>query len=139
VTLDNLAGFGWERPFLGVAMWFFVFGFAGLPLGGGFVGKFYVFAAAYQHGWVWLVIVGVLATLVSLYYYLGIVRAMYMRPSEELQLPPRSGVAVSGGAPARETLLHLAVGAALVVSVGSLFAVQPLIDLARHAASALPL
>src|SRR2546430_5184617 len=139
VALDNLAGFGWERPFLGVAMWFFVFGFAGLPLGGGFVGKFYVFAAAYQHGWVWLVIVGVLATLVSLYYYLGIVRAMYMRPSEELQLPPGSGVAVTGGAPAQETLLHLAVGAALVVSVGSLFAVQPLIDLARHAASALPL
>src|SRR5205823_1936187 len=56
VTLDNLAAFGWERPFLVVAMWFFVFAFAGLPLGGGFVGKFYVFAAAYEHGWVWLVI-----------------------------------------------------------------------------------
>ena len=131
VTLDNLAGFGWERPFLGVAMWFFVFGFAGLPLTGGFVGKFYVFAAAYDHGWTWLVIVGVLATLVSLYYYLGIVRAMYMRPSEEL--------AIVGGSPPRERLLHLAVGAALVVAVGSLFAVQPLIDLAEHAASSLPL
>jgi NADH-quinone oxidoreductase subunit N len=131
VTIDNLAGFGWERPFLGVAMWFFMFGFAGLPLGGGFVGKFYVFAAAYRHGWVWLVIVGVLATLVSLYYYLGIVRAMYMRPSSEL--------AIAGGSPARERLLHLAVGAAFVVSFGSLFAVQPLIDLARHAAGALPL
>jgi NADH-quinone oxidoreductase subunit N len=140
VTLDNLAGFGWERPFLGVAMWFFVFAFAGLPLGGGFVGKFYVFAAAYDHGWVWLVIVGVLATLVSLYYYLAIVRAMYMRPSEEMQLRPSGGVAaVSGGAPAKETLLQLVVGAALVVSFGSLFAVQPLVDLARHAASALPL
>ena len=139
VTLDNLAGFGWERPFLGVAMWFFVFGFAGLPLGGGFVGKFYVFAAAYDHGWTWLVIVGVLATLVSLYYYLGIVRAMYMRPAEELQVQPGGGVAVSGGAPARERLLHLAVGAAFVVSVGSLFAVQPLIDLAQNAASSLPL
>jgi NADH-quinone oxidoreductase subunit N len=139
VTLDNLAGFGWERPFLGVAMWFFMFGFAGLPLGGGFVGKFYVFAAAYDHGWVWLVIVGVLATLVSLYYYLGIVRALYMRPSEELQVQPDGPLAVSGGAPAQETLLHVAVGAAFVVSVGSLFAVQPLIDLARHAASALPL
>jgi NADH-quinone oxidoreductase subunit N len=138
VTLDNLAGFGWERPFLGVAMWFFVFAFAGLPLGGGFVGKFYVFAAAYDHGWTWLVIVGVLATLVSLYYYLAIVRAMYMRPSEELQLQPTGGVAVSGGAPAKDTLLHLAVGAALLVSVGSLFAVQPLIDLARHATSSLP-
>jgi NADH-quinone oxidoreductase subunit N len=131
VTLENLAGFGWERPFLGVAMWFFVFGFAGLPLTGGFVGKFYVFAAAYDHGWAWLVIVGVLATLVSLYYYLGIVRAMYMRPSEEL--------AIVGGSPPRERLLHLAVGAALVVAVGSLFAVQPLIDLAEHAASSLPL
>jgi NADH-quinone oxidoreductase subunit N len=130
VTLENLAGFGWERPFLGVAMWFFMFGFAGLPLGGGFVGKFYVLAAAYRHGWTWLVIVGVLATLVSLYYYLGVVRAMYMRPSEEL--------AVAGGSPPAERLLHLAVGAALAVSVGSLFAVQPLIDLARHAASALP-
>ena len=134
VTLDNLAGFGWERPFLGVAMWFFMFGFAGLPLGGGFVGKFYVFAAAYKHGWTWLVIVGVVATLVSLYYYLGVVRAMYMRPSAELQVAP---VAV-GGSPAREPLLHAAVGIALVVSVGSLFAVQPLIDLAKHAASSLP-
>ena len=131
VTLDNLAGFGWERPFLGVAMWFFVFGFAGLPLTGGFVGKFYVFAAAYDHGWAWLVIVGVLATLVSLYYYLAIVRAMYMRPSAEL--------AVAGGSPPRERLLQLAVGAALIVAVGSLFAVQPLIDLAEHAAASLPL
>jgi NADH-quinone oxidoreductase subunit N len=133
VTLDNLAGFGWERPFLGLAMWLFVFGFAGLPVGGGFVAKFYVFSAAYRHGWTWLVIVGVVATLVSLYYYLAIVRAMYMRPSAELRVVP-----VAGGSPAREPLLHVAVGMALTVSVGSLFAVGPLIDLAKHAASALP-
>jgi NADH-quinone oxidoreductase subunit N len=132
VTLDNLAGFGWERPFLGVAMWFFMFGFAGLPLTGGFTGKFYVFAAAYRHGWAWLVVVGVLATLVSLWYYLAVVRAMYMRTSDELR------VAVAGGAPAREPLLHVAVAICMVVGVGSLFAVQPLIDLARHATSALP-
>ena len=87
MTLENLAGFGWERPFLGVAMWFFMFGFAGLPLGGGFIGKFYVLSAAYDHGWTWLVIVGVLATLVSLYYYLGVVRAMYMRPGRSSPSP----------------------------------------------------
>ncbi|MDP9260883.1 MAG: NADH-quinone oxidoreductase subunit N, partial [Actinomycetota bacterium] len=132
VTLDNLAGFGWERPFLGVAMWFFLFGFAGLPLGGGFVAKFYVLSAAYQHGWTWLVIVGVVATLVSLYYYLAVVRAMYMRPSAELRLAP------AGGSPPREPLLHIAVGLALAVSVGSLFAVGPVIDLAKHAVNALP-
>ena len=79
VTFENMAGFGWERPLLGVSMWTFMLGFAGFPLTGGFVGKFYVFAAAYEHGWTWLVIVGVLATLVSLYYYLGLVRAMFMR------------------------------------------------------------
>jgi NADH-quinone oxidoreductase subunit N len=132
VTLDNLAGFGWERPFLGVAMWFFMFGFAGLPLTGGFTGKFYVFAAAYQHGWAWLVVVGVLATILSLWYYLAVVRAMYMRSSDELR------VAVAGGAPPREPLLHAAIAICMVVSVGSLFAVQPLIDLARHATSASP-
>jgi NADH-quinone oxidoreductase subunit N len=132
VTMDSLAGFGWERPFLGVALWFFMFGFAGLPLGGGFVGKFYVLAAAYRHGWTWLVIVGVIATLVSLYYYLGVVRAIYMRPPEELRIAP------AGGSPPREFFLHVAVGAALAVSVGSLFAVSPLITLARHAASSLP-
>ena len=133
VTLDNLAGFGWERPFLGLAMWLFVFSFAGLPVGGGFVGKFYVFSAAYEHGWTWLVIVGVAATLISLYYYLAIVRAMYMRQSQELRVAP-----VSGGSPPPERLLNAAVGAALVVSVGTLFAVEPLITLARHAAAALP-
>jgi NADH-quinone oxidoreductase subunit N len=133
VTLDNLAGFGWERPFLGISMWFFMFGFAGLPLGGGFIGKFYVFAAAYKHGWTWLVIVGVVATLVSLYYYLGVVRAMYMRPAEELRL-----AAVVGGSPPREAAVQVAVGAAFVVTLGSFFAVQPLIELARHAAASLP-
>jgi NADH-quinone oxidoreductase subunit N len=132
VTLENLAGFGWERPFLGVAMWFFMFGFAGLPLGGGFIGKFYVLSAAYEHGWTWLVIVGVLATLVSLYYYLGIVRALYVRPAGTVGVP-----AIVGGSPAREPFLHAAVGLALTVSVGSLFAVGPLITLARHAAASL--
>ncbi|HEX6491021.1 MAG TPA: NADH-quinone oxidoreductase subunit N [Gaiellaceae bacterium] len=137
VTLDNLAGLGWERPLLGVSMSVFMFGLAGLPPTGGFVGKFYAFSAAYRHGWTWLVIVGVFATAVSLYYYLAVIRAMYMRPAAELQLAPTAPLV--GGAPPREQLLHAAVLAALAVTVGSFFAVQPLIDVARHAASALPL
>jgi NADH-quinone oxidoreductase subunit N len=132
VTLDNLAGFGWERPLLGVSMVAFMLGFAGFPLTGGFVGKFYVFSAAYETGWTWLVIVGVAATAVSLYYYLGVIRAMYFRPSEELQLAP-----VAGGSPPPERALQTAVAAALVVTVGSFFAVQPLIDAAKKAAASL--
>jgi L-cystine uptake protein TcyP (sodium:dicarboxylate symporter family) len=58
---------------------------------------------------------------------------MYMRPSAELGL-----TAVAGGSPPREPLLHVAVGLALAVSVGSLFAVEPVIDLARHAVGSLP-
>jgi NADH-quinone oxidoreductase subunit N len=133
VTLDNLAGFGWERPFFGVAMWTFVLGMLGFPLTGGFIGKFYVFAAAYRHGWWWLIVAGVIATMISAYYYLGIVRAMFFRESAELQLLP------AGGAPPREALLGFGVFLSLVVTVGSFFAVQPLIDAAQSAARALPL
>ncbi len=80
VTLESLAGLGWERPFYGTAMWIFMLGFAGFPLTGGFFGKFFVFSAAYDSGEWWLVLVGVAATAVSLAYYLNVVRWMYMRP-----------------------------------------------------------
>ena len=81
-------------------------------------------------------IVGVLATLVSLYYYLGDRAGDVHAPPEELQL--RRGVArrLAAARPAARTSRS---AIALVVSVGSLFAVPPLIDLARDAASALPL
>jgi len=132
VTLDNLAGFAWERPFYGIAMATFMFGFLGFPLTGGFVGKFYVFAAAYEHGWWWLIVVGVAGTIVSAAYYLAVVRAMFMRESAELQLMP------AGGSPPRDMLLGTGVAVCLAVSVGSFFAVQPLIDVAHAAARSLP-
>jgi NADH-quinone oxidoreductase subunit N len=112
-------------------MWTFMLGFAGFPLTGGFVGKFYAFSAAYDRGWIWLVIVGLAATAVSLYYYLGVVRAMYFRT------PGEAALAV-GGSPPRELVLGTSVLACLVVTVGSFFFVQPLIDLAKDAASSLP-
>ena len=133
VTLDNLAGFGWERPFFGVSMWVFMLGFLGFPLTGGFIGKFYVFSAAAKHGWWWLIVVGVVATMVSAYYYLGVIRAMYFRDRMELQLAP------AGGSPPREHVLGAGVAICLAVTVGSFFAVQPLVDAARAAARSLPL
>jgi NADH:ubiquinone oxidoreductase subunit 2 (subunit N) len=80
-------------------------------------------------------VVGVLATALSLAYYLNIVRALYMRSDEALP----AGVVAAGGSPPRDLLLDGAVAAALVVTIGSFFFVQPLVDLARDAASALPL
>jgi len=132
VTLENLAGFGWERPFLGASMWVFMLGFLGFPLTGGFIGKFYAFAAAYRHGWWWLIVVGVAGTIVSAAYYLAVVRAMYFRDSAELQLAP------AGGSPPRDAALAVGVALCLAITVGSFFAVQPLIDVAHSAANALP-
>ena len=132
VTLEGLGGFLWERPFLGFSLVVFMLGFAGLPPTGGFVGKFYAFAAAYDHGWVWLVIVGVVATAVSLYYYLSVIRALFARPAGTASLAP------VGGAPPRDLLLQASVAACVAVVVGSFFAVQPLIDVAKDAANSLP-
>jgi NADH-quinone oxidoreductase subunit N len=131
-TLDNVAGMGWERPLLGVAMWIFMLAFAGLPLTGGFVGKFYSFAAAYDSGLWWLVLAGVIGTAISLYYYLAVIRALYMR-MPDVQLAP------AGGSPPREALLQLSVIGCMAVTVGSFFVVEPLIDLAEKAAAQLPL
>ena len=86
MTLESLAGFGWERPYHGVALWTFMLGMAGFPLTGGMFGKLFVFSAAYDAGEWWLVLIGVAATAVSLGYYLNVVRWMYMRPGAELRL-----------------------------------------------------
>jgi NADH-quinone oxidoreductase subunit N len=133
VTLTTLEGYGWERPFYGVAMWVFMLGFAGFPLTGGMIGKFYVFSAAYEAGWWWLVVIGVVATAVSIYYYLAVVRAMFMRPASA-----RADLVVAGGSPPHDPLLSAAIGAAVAVTVGTFFFVEPLVELAKDAAASLP-
>jgi NADH-quinone oxidoreductase subunit N len=132
VTLESLAGFGWERPYHGIALWTFMLGMAGFPLTGGIFGKLFVFSAAYDAGEWWLVLIGVAATAVSLAYYLNVVRWLYMRSAAELTLAP------AGGSPPRDTPLGMAIAAAFAVTVGSFFVVQPILDAASDAASFLP-
>jgi NADH-quinone oxidoreductase subunit N len=132
VTLERLAGLGWERPFYGIALWVFMLGMAGFPLTGGFFGKLFVFSAAYDAGDWWLVIVGVAATALSLGYYLNVIRWVYMRTGPELRLAP------AGGSPPSDYALGVAVTAAVAVTISSFFAAQPLLDLASDAAASLP-
>jgi NADH-quinone oxidoreductase subunit N len=113
-------------------MWIFMLGFAGFPLTGGFFGKLFVFSAAYDAGDWWLVLVGVGATAISLAYYLNVVRWLYMRTAVDAPL-----VAV-GGAPPRDSLLGTAVTLSVLVTVGSFFAAEPILDAASDAASSLP-
>src|SRR5436190_69378 len=93
-TIDNIAALGRQRPRLGVSMCAFMLRFDGVPLSSCFVWKFYVCSAAYRNGWNWLVVVRLAATAHSLYYYLGVVRAIYMRPSL-----PAVGLVAGGGSP----------------------------------------
>ncbi|MFN2431849.1 MAG: NADH-quinone oxidoreductase subunit N [Gemmatimonadota bacterium] len=76
--MSDLAGLGSRHPFLAAAMSVFMFSLAGIPPTAGFIGKFYIFSAALDAGLGWLAVVMVLASVVSVYYYLKVTVAMYM-------------------------------------------------------------
>jgi len=77
-NLDDYAGVGFRSPFLGAAMTVFMLSLSGIPPLAGFVGKFYIFSAAVKSGYTWLAIIGVLNSVVSVYYYVGVLVRMYM-------------------------------------------------------------
>ena len=82
----------------------FMFSLAGLPPTAGFMGKFYVFSAAVAKGYVWLVVIAVLNSLVSVYYYFRVTIKIYMQPAEkEIQ-------GIRFGAPAVVALVLMAAG-----------------------------
>ena len=76
--------------------------------------------------------IGVVFTIVSAAYYLAVVRSMFLRDSAELRLAP------AGGSPPRELAARDRRRGCVVVTVGSFFFVQPLIDVAAAAARSLP-
>lgn len=87
LLIRDYAGLGFRYPFLGFCMSVFMFSLAGIPPLAGFVGKFYIFSAAIKSGYLWLTIIGVLNSLVSVYYYLRVTVLMYMRePEKEVTL-----------------------------------------------------
>ena len=79
--ISDYAGLGFREPILGVAMFVFLISLTGLPPTAGFIGKFYLFAAVGEMGMWWLAILGVLNSVVSLYYYMRIAKAMYFTPA----------------------------------------------------------
>jgi NADH-quinone oxidoreductase subunit N len=80
LTLDDWAGLGARHPAAALAMTIFMLSLGGIPPTAGFFGKFYIFRAALESPkLVWLVVVAVLNSVVSVYYYLRVVTAMYFR------------------------------------------------------------
>ena len=97
VLLSDLAGLGFKNPALAFALTIFMLSLGGIPPTAGFMGKFYVFRAAVQAGQIPLVIVGVLNSVVSIFYYLRVTVALYMeQPAGEPTAVSRSIPAVIG-------------------------------------------
>jgi len=103
--IDDLAGLGSRRPWAAFAMTLFLVSLGGIPPTAGFFGKFLVFSEAVAQGHVWLAVIGVLASLVSMFYYLRVVVAMYMMPSVAADEQPEGSIAWAVGLSAAATLL----------------------------------
>lgn len=86
VTFDDIRGLGYRHPAIGIFMSVFMFALAGIPATIGFMGKFYVFKALVNADRIWLVVIGVAGSLVSVYYYLRVVVNMYMKEHPEEQV-----------------------------------------------------
>jgi NADH-quinone oxidoreductase subunit N len=82
-NLVDFSGIGFRRPFLAFCMTVFMLSLAGIPPTSGFVGKFYIFSSAVKTGYIDLAIIGVLNSLISLYYYLRVIVYMYMKEPEK--------------------------------------------------------
>ena len=81
--IDDFQGLHTRSPFWAFAMVMFLLSLGGIPPTAGFIGKYYLFAAAIQSGFGWLAIIAVLMSAVSMFYYLRIVVAMYLREGKD--------------------------------------------------------
>ena len=109
--VTDYAGLWNRHPTLAVLMTVFLLSLGGFPPMAGFIAKWYVFTAAVSAGYTWLAIIGVLTSVVSVFFYLRIVVMMYMTPSETpIVVPPMPAMA----------RLALLISAALVFYLGIL-------------------
>jgi NADH-quinone oxidoreductase subunit N len=126
-TYADYAGLAQRSPFLAAMMLVFMVALTGIPPTGGFFGKIYLFAAAIESGWIWVAVVGVLTSAISLYYYMGIVVQMYLKDSDKTTPAPLP-------APGLATVVALC--AAVTVLLGVL--PGPLVEWAKASLIAIP-
>ena len=124
--ISGFAGLARRHPFMALAMSISLFSLAGLPIFSGFATKFYLFTAAATEGMLWLVIIAVAGSLISLYYYLMVVKQMYLEESE-------------GGRLAIDAPMTAVLASLLVAVVFFGVYPGPLVHLIEKATAALPL
>ena len=99
VNVSDFAGAARKHPLVGAVMAICLLSLAGFPPFAGFIGKFLIFGAAVENGWAWLAVVGVLNSLISVYFYLRPVVQMYMKEPVEgwdnVRVAPLVGLALA--------------------------------------------
>ena len=120
--LSDYTGLAGKSPMLAAAMALFMLAMAGIPLTAGFIGKAAVFRAAIDAGYLWLVVLGLVAAVGGLFFYLRLIVVMYMQPAAEDASVPR--VPLGAG---------IAVGVAALVTIVVGFVPWPLLDWVRSA------
>jgi NADH-quinone oxidoreductase subunit N len=90
--IDSYKGLGYRTPLVSIAMVIFLFSLAGIPPTAGFIGKLFLFASLLDAQWIWLAIVGAINSVISLYYYVRIVRNMFLRDPEGDSKPIRFSI-----------------------------------------------
>jgi len=128
-TFDDYAGLARRAPVACTAMAVFMFSLAGLPPFAGFFSKYFLFMGAIDNGFVWLAAIGAVNSVISLYYYSRVVRAMFLDD-------PATRSALDA-VDTRPTALYAAVIFAAVATVLLLPGFGPVIETAEAAAAAL--
>jgi NADH-quinone oxidoreductase subunit N len=96
--LKDFSGLSVRHPFAAFAMLMFMLSLGGIPPTAGFMGKLWLFGAAIDAGYVWLAVIAVLNSVISLYYYIRIVVFMYIKPQgagSEVKTTPALGFALA--------------------------------------------
>jgi NADH-quinone oxidoreductase subunit N len=124
--IDDYAGMGRRAPLLALALTFCLVSLIGMPPAAGFMAKFYIFSSAVQNDLLWLVVIAAINSVISAYYYLRVVKVMWLgKPASEEKVP-------SSGAP-RFALFVCCVGVLLLGIIPGL-----LMRLAEIASKLLP-
>lgn len=81
-SIEKYKGLGFRAPLESIALTIFLVSLTGIPPTGGFVAKLYIFSAAISGGWIWLVAIAGVTTVISLFYYVRVVRNMFFYKAE---------------------------------------------------------
>ena len=120
--LKDFSGLSFRHPFAAFAMLIFMLSLGGIPPTAGFMGKLWLFGAAIDSGYVWLAVIGVLNSAISLYYYIRIVVFMYLKNE------------TTGSQPRATPALAFAMVLAVVVTIGLGLYPRALFEFAEHSA-----